>query len=75
MSNFKINTRNSVFDKMKVSFFEVFYIMNNWRLNVQGNFISDDLLLGEATISRWVRKFDDMVWNSNHDTVVIGGQV
>ena len=66
--------KNSIFYKTQISFFEIFYILNCWRLNVQGNFISDDLSLGKATISRWTRKFDEIVlWNTNNDHLIIGG--
>ena len=73
--SFKSILTSSIFEKMKVGFFEIFYIMNLWRLNVQGNFISDDLELGGSTISRITSLFNRVVmFSDTNSTKVIGGK-
>ena len=41
----------SFFEKMKISFHDFFYILNCWRMSVDGNITDADLDLHESTIS------------------------
>ena len=68
--------KNTIFWKSRLSFHDMFYILNGWRMNVAQLIISEDLEKDKSTISRIYTKMDDLVlWHQSlRGFERIGGQ-